>query len=469
MSFPKSAQLSRRHLLQLMGVGLAISACAPAGAPAGQQAAPSGEGAAAPADAATELVMMYHAGEIPEPLIEQFNADYAPIHLTRVDVDPTRFYAMFAAGEAPDLVRSMAPDIPQLLGRNMLLNLDSYFETSEVLKVDDMLPVNNYYRAGDPLSIGQGPLYGMVKDWAPDGFIWVNEAVFEEAGVDAPDLTEAASEADIAAIAQSVTVREGSQTKTFGFDTATGFIDRFWMVMAKAAGGSLYNEDFTAIQVVDNEPAVNAIKYYFDLANAGVMPSALNPSPAGWFGPDFTAGRLAIVRTGYWFHGFCVADPGEEFQKALADGKIKMYPSFSWYGTRVNPCITAAGAIVTSSTKNPDAAWTAFEWFMGKEPAQDRAKSGWGLPGLTSLWDLIPKEGPLSSLTWATIQAEEPYTKDTIQFNPYLAGGEPMVPGQVYMTSLEQALKGEMSFEELLARIESETNTAIQEGRDQVS
>ena len=469
MSFPQSTQLSRRHLLKLMGVGLAISACAPAGAPADQQAAPTGEGAAAPANDTTELVMMYHATEIPDPLIEQFNADYAPVHLTRVDVDPTRFYAMFAAGEAPDLVRSMAPDIPQMLGRGMLLNLDSYFETSDVLKVDDMLPVNNYYRAGDPLSIGDGPLYGMVKDWAPDGFIWVNEAVFEEAGVDVPDLTNAASEADIAAIAQSVTVREGNQTKTFGFDTAAGFIDRFWMVMAKAAGGALYNDDFTAIQVVGNEPVVNAIKYYFDLANAGVMPSALNPSPAGWFGPDFTGGRLAIVRTGYWFHGFCVADPGEEFQQALADGKIKMYPSFSWYGTRANPCITAAGAIVTSSTKNPDAAWTAFEWFMGKEPAQDRAKSGWGLPGLTSLWDLIPKEGPLSSLTWATIQAEEPYTKDTIQFNPYLAGGEPMVPGQVYMTSLEQALKGEMSFEELLARIESETNTAIQEGRDQVS
>ena len=106
---------------------------------------------------------------------------------------------------------------------------------------------------------------------------------------------------------------------------------------------------------------------------------------------------------------------------------------------------------------------------MGKEPAQDRAKSGWGLPGLTSLEDLIPKEGPLSSLTWATIQAEEPYTHDTIQFNPYLAGGEPMVPGMVYLTNLEQALKGEMTFEELLARIESETNVAIQEGIDQVS
>jgi multiple sugar transport system substrate-binding protein len=469
MSSPLSNHLSRRQMLKLMGVSLALSACAQPVAPAGEQAASAGEAAAAPSGDAIDVVMMYHAGEIPQPFIDQFNKDYAPINLTRIDTDFTRFYAMYAANEAPDLMRSAAPDIPQYLGRGMMLNLQSYFDISEVLKVDDMLPVNNYYKAGDPLSIGDGPLYGMVKDWAPDGFIWVNEAVFEEAGVAAPDLTEPVSESEMSAIAQSVTVRDGNQTTTFGFATAPEFIDRFWMAQAKAAGGSLYTEDFTAIQVVDNEPVVNAIKFYFDLANEGVMPSALNPSPAGWFGPDFTAGRLAIVRTGYWFHGFVVADPGEEFQQSVADGKIKMYPSFSWYGTRSNPCITAVGAIVASSTKNPDAAWTAFEWFMGKEPAQDRAKSGWGLPGLTSLWDLIPKEGPLSSLTWATIQAEEPYTHDTIQFNPYLAGGEPMVPGQVYLTNLEQTLKGEMTFEELLARIESETNVAIQEGIDQVS
>lgn len=468
MSFPLSTNLNRRQLLKMMGVGLAITACAPATAPAGEQAASTGEGGAAPSTDTVEVVMMYHATEIPEPLIELFNEEYAPIHLTRIDVDPTRFYAMFASSEAPDLVRSMAPDIPQMLGRGMLLNLQPFFDTSEVLKSDDMLPVNNYYRAGDPLSIGDGPLYGMVKDWAPDGFIWINETVFEKAGVDAPDLTEAPTETDIAEIARSITIREGSQTQTFGFETATGFIDRFWMSMAQSAGGALYTDDFTAIQVVDNEPAVSAIKYFYDLANEGVMPSPLNPAPADWFGPDFTAGRIGIVRTGYWFHGFCVAEPNDEFQAALADGKIKMYPSFSWHGTRSNPCITAAGAIVTSSTKNPDAAWTAFEWFMGKEPAQDRAQSGWGLPGLSSLWDLIPKEGPLSSLTWATIQEEEPYTRETIQFNPYLAGGEPMVPGIVYQTNLEQALKGEITFEELLNRIETETNVAIQEGRDLV-
>ena len=110
MSSPLQSHLSRRNLLKLMGASLALSACAPVNTPGGQQPAAAGGGAASPAKAATELVMMYIAGEIPDPLIKQFNDDYKPIHLTRIDVDPTRFYAMFASGEAPDLVRSMAPD-----------------------------------------------------------------------------------------------------------------------------------------------------------------------------------------------------------------------------------------------------------------------------------------------------------------------------------------------------------------------
>ena len=80
MSSSLSSPLSRRNLLKLMGVALTLSACAPASAPAGEQAAAAGEGAAAPTGDAIELVMMYHAGEIPDPLIQQFNEDYAPIN-----------------------------------------------------------------------------------------------------------------------------------------------------------------------------------------------------------------------------------------------------------------------------------------------------------------------------------------------------------------------------------------------------
>ena len=455
-------RMTRRDMLKwtgALGATAALAACAPS-APAGEVTETGGSEAGA---AEVEVVLMYQANEISEPEIEQFNADYAPIKITRVDVDTTRFYAMFASGEAPDLLRVQAPSLPQMLARGMLLNLQSYFETSEILKEDDLSAVNNYYRMLDPTTIGEGPLYGMVKDWAPDSFIWLNETVFEAAGVEAPDLTEPVSGQDIAELAASITI-PGQQT---GFETATGFIDRFWMWMAASAGGQMYADDFSSISVVGNEPVTEAIRYFYDMQAAGSQYSPLNPS-ADWFGPDFAAGRLGIVWTGYWFHGFVVADPTEAFQAAVADGKVKMYPNFTWAGKRNHPCVTATGAIVSADTKVPDESWKVFEWFMGEEPAQNRATSGWGLPGLESLYDLIPKDGPLSSQAWETIQSDMPYATDVLSFNPFLAGGEPMVPGAVYFGNLEQALKGEIAFEGLLERIESETNIAIEEGMDRV-
>ncbi len=357
-----NARMTRRQMLKLTGIlgaSTVLAACAAPAAPAAEAPAVGGEAASAPAQAATEVVLMYQANEISDPEIEQYNADYAPYQITRVDVDDTRFFAMFASGEAPDLLRVQAPAIPQMFARGMLLNLQPFFDTSETLKQDDLTDVNNYYRVVDALNTGSGDLYGMVKDWAPDTFTWVNETVFEKAGMAAPDLSTPQSETDMLELLRAVTTKEGDQTVTMGFDTATGFIDRFWMTMAKNVGSSLYSEDFESINVVGNEAVTDAIAYFFNMAKEGVMTSPLNPSPA-WFGPDFVAGRLAVVWTGYWFHGFVVGDPDEAFKAAAAEGKIKMYPNFTWKGVRNNPCVTATGAIASSQTKNPDATWSVF-------------------------------------------------------------------------------------------------------------
>jgi multiple sugar transport system substrate-binding protein len=421
-----------------------------------------------PPPSAADIVMMYQANEISEDEIAQFNADYTPVSLTRIDVDKTRFYAMFAAGEAPDLLRTQAPDIPQMLARNVALNLQPYFDSSTVLNVDDMVAANDYYKASSPLSIGQGDLYGMAKDWAPDNFLWVNETVFEAAGVDAPDLSAGPMTAEqLGELARAVTTTEGDRTLITGFNGHTGFIDRWWMLMAQSAGGSMYSDDFQGVNIRGNDAVTEAIQFIYDLQADGAMNSPLNPSPE-WFGPDFVAGRLSMVWTGYWFHGNLVADPNEEFQAAVADGKVKLHPNFTWKGTRSNPCITAAGAIVSAKTKAPDAAWAVFEWFMGKEPAQGRASSGWGLPALKSMFDLTPKEGPLSAQAWETVQAEMDHAGDVLEFNPFLAGGEPDVPGQIYNQNLEAALNDDISFDDLVDMIQDETEMAVMEGVDRI-
>ena len=115
------SNLTRRNFLKLTGIASAtavLAACVPA-APQ----ADGGGGAAAPSAEGAEVVMMYQANEISDAEIEQFNSDYDGITLTRVDSDATKFFADFAAGQSPDLLRTQAPDIPQLLARGILLDL----------------------------------------------------------------------------------------------------------------------------------------------------------------------------------------------------------------------------------------------------------------------------------------------------------------------------------------------------------
>jgi len=317
----------------------------------------------------------------------------------------------------------------------------------------------------------------MAKDWAPDGFMWVNEAVFEKAGVPAP--TSIGSGEEVAALAAAVTKKEGDKTVITGFNTHTGFIDRWWMSLAQTAGGSMFSDDFKSASVVGNAPVADAIKFFYDMMANGSMNSPLNPS-VSWFAPDFVNGQLAMVYTGYWFSGqvkslATAADATQEAKDAFAGNKIKMYPMFSWAVKRNDPCVTAAGTIIsnpelkTSGTPVPDAAWSVFEWFMGKEPAQARASGGWGLPALNSLMDLVPQESEFDKFNYATIQDELQYAKKTLSFNPYLSGGEPMVPGQTFMNNLEAMLRGDKKFDDILAQIESDTNAAIQDGISSIS
>src|SRR5437879_12377361 len=93
------------------------------------------------------------------------NATKLKIEVVKSDL--TTLYAMFAAGNPPDVFRVQAAGLPQYISRKMVKNLQPYFAKSTLLKPDDLAPANNFYK-WDGKQIGKGDLYGMVKDWSPD-------------------------------------------------------------------------------------------------------------------------------------------------------------------------------------------------------------------------------------------------------------------------------------------------------------
>jgi multiple sugar transport system substrate-binding protein len=146
-------------------------------------------------------------------------------------------------------------------------------------------------------------------------------------------------------------------------------------------------------------------------------------------------------------------------------GKVVMLPAPTWAGVRRDPTMTATGWVVSSHTKEPDAAWELFQWYMGDEPAKTRATSGWGVPGLISLYGRMPRVGPFQTQVQKVLEGELDHSRFVLQYNPYLSE---QAAAAAYKKHIETALKGQIGFDEMLSRIESDVNQAIQDGKERI-
>jgi multiple sugar transport system substrate-binding protein len=468
-----SKTLSRRDFLRvsaLSAAGAALAACArptpeateePAieveeevEEPAVEEPAVEEPAAEAPAPAEANVVMMHQRNELSEDEEAQFEADYPGVTIELIEGNDNEFLARVAAGSPVDLRRTQAPAVPQFLNRELMYDLTPYFETSDVLKPDDLAPANAYYMANSPTSIGEGNIYGMCKDWSPDFTMWAFTDAFEEAGVDIPDDTTALTYAEVADLAEKLTVFEGDRVARWGFAYADAWIDRIWMSLLDELGQSLYAEDYSSINLTANDDLKAMAQYFFDLASNNFVANPLNPSTS-WIGDDFVRGLVGLIQYGYWFGGMAESD--------VTAGKVVMLPAPTWSGKRLDRTITATGMFMVSKTEVPDGAWQVFEWYNGKEPAEARAASGWGVPALKSMYDMMPNETEFEQQKRRVLQGELDLETPPVQFNPYMGA---TVVADTWLLYLEQALAGDMTLDDLLLTVEEEVNVAIEEGME---
>ena len=144
-----------------------------------------------------------------------------------------------------------------------------------------------------------------------------------------------------------------------------------------------------------------------------------------------------------------------------------MLPAPTWGSTVKHPTITATGGSVHAKTKQPDQTWHFFEYFFGNaEPAMDRAKSGWGVPALKSLFQYMPSDTPFRKQVNNVLQGELKITDVQVRFNPYINPGENISQNSFtssWSKNLEAALKGSLSFDQLLTNVENDVNGVIKD------
>jgi len=447
-------------LSSALAAGSVLAACAPQATP--EPTEPPAEAPteapveAPPAPAEGTVTIMHDRKELTEEQEAQFEADNPGIQIDFVDQDVVRFLADYAAGRPADLVRVQAPSIPQFLARGILYDLTPYFEASDVLNLDDLAPANKYYRANAPLEVGDGPIYGICKDWSPDFTIYIYKKAFEDAGVEPPDETTQLTYPEILELARQVAKFEGDRILTFGFDYELGWLDRMIMNMLAELDQSLYSEDFSAINLKDNEEARAMAELFYTLSVENLTTTPVNPSP-NWIGADFNQGIVAMIQYGYWFSAMAESE--------ITAGQVVMLRAPTWAGVRRDPTMTATGMIMAAASQVPDAAWQVFEWYNGGEPSVGRAGSGWGVPALKSQYELMPNETEFQQQVHRVLAEEIALDTPPLQFNPYI--GETAFFDS-WSTSLNRAMQGEFGFDQLLENVESELNTAIQEGIDRI-
>ncbi len=408
---------TRRQLLK--GVGVLAAAAAAAPILSACQQTPT-----TPKPGSGKVVVMTDPNEFNDNDRKTLE-DATKLKIEIVASDLTRLYAMYAAGNPPDVFRVQAAGVPQYISRKMIKNLQPYFANSKLLKPDDLAPANSFYK-WDGKVVGKGDLYGMVKDWSPDYTLFAYTKAFDDAGVKVPSDSTPLTYDELRALANKVNRKTAGKRVYWGFVHSNNdqWIDRTAMNMLAEKGQTLYAPDFSKLNISGNPEALKVIRFLYDLAADGVQQTPTDPSP-NWMGADFNNGQVAMLQYGYWFSAMAESD--------ITKGKTVFLPAPTWSGVRRDPTMTATGWVVSAQTKDPDAAWAVFEQYMGGEPAQDRAKSGWGVPGLKSLYS-------------QTYLGEQAFSTSWIK-------------------NLEPALKGSISFDKFVQNVETEINAAIVDGK----
>lgn len=400
------------------------------------------------------LTVMYGVGELSHDQVAAFERETG-ITVTQLEYDATRLNAMLAAGIPPDFIRTQgAPEVPNLVARDLVLDLTSYFEKSDILNPQQLEPVNDVYRWDRATKTqGSGPRYGMAKDWSQDVMIWYNKKVFDKAGVPYPNATQPMTYDELLDVAKRITVQQGDRVAVYGLDAAWGFIMQGHLLqMLAQKGETLFSPDFTEARF--NTPEVRAIfKWYVDWAQAHIGPSPLNPEAAG-SEVLFTAGRLGMVLYGYWFGGSVISAP-KEIQDAAG-----FAPAPQWGPTRISACMAGTGAWIPKNSRHPDEAWKFMEYFMGQGPAKDRAQSGWGLPAIKPLAGDLPQTLPYQKQAVQTQRAETPYLK-ILPFSPYANynGIEALITKYI-----EPVMRGQETLDAACDQLNIAVNKLLQQG-----
>ena len=363
--------------LLLVILALVMGACAaPAAAPAAPAAeapsreapaaaAPVAEAPAAPA-AKEELQLMGWASSEAEntrlqSVVDGFNAsnDSVNVNLSLVPDYDTKLQTSMAGGSPPDVFYIDSFKLPDYVAAGALSPIGD-----NTVNLDDFYPsLRNAFTV-------DGIFYCPPKDFSTLALEY-NKDMFDAAGVAYP--TADWTWDDLRAAAEQLTDAENG---VYGMVLNADFAR--WIAFLYQAGGSVANDDFTAM-TINSPEALAAVNFYVGMVTDGfaAQPSDLD---SGWNGEAFGKQRAAMAMEGNWIYSY-MKDQFPDVNFGLSElpagpaGKATMAFTVC-YGVPADGKDTAASFDVVNYLTGPEGmkAWTDLGLAM---PTRQSLRADW--------------------------------------------------------------------------------------------
>lgn len=391
------------------------------------------------ADGVVELRLAVPTDSLPpgdlDILLDEFHDRYPDIRVVDViqitnDDWPdyfTQIRTLIAGGNPPDVVRLAIEGVQYMVGNNLALPLNEYFDMYPELResLEDTHP-----QLQGAFEI-DGNIYGTTWDWN-NVVTHINLEMLEAVGLPFPE--EDWDQDTFLEYAQALT-REVDGQQVYG----TVIPDYYFAVNAWLYNfdASFLTEDLTE-SALDTQEAYDAFRFMYDLVHTYEV--APEPDPGIGFIDRFIAEQVAMVFGGRW--------PVNNWLDNDMDFDIQYVPSF-----RTNQVIFGSGAWpVLSMSQNPEEAFLLSS-FLGSEFSQREVLSVQSIPTRISLMDeVLPQSAPSNSRLYRE-SADISRAVQAPQAYPEL--------GEIFARHFSAMMSGEVSVEDALSAMHRDFNEAL--------
>lgn len=259
----------------------------------------------------------------------------------------TRIITQLSGDSGPDLFWINAQRAAQFAAQGAMLDITDQLESSDHPAAN----TEDYYAASlEPFS-HDGSIYGLPWLQQPV-MLYVNQTLFEEAGLDVPDATWTWD--DFMLAAEQLTIdHNGNRPGDTDFDESQieqwGFTLNGWppsQMFIWQNGGEVIREDFSE-SPIDSPEVVEALQFYAELINSPVTPSQQLIRDRG-FDQMFRNGQVAMFMGG----------AADDLDRTIDNVQAYMVPAGPNGIQATFADILGMG--INGKTKHPDAAFAAL-------------------------------------------------------------------------------------------------------------